>query len=122
MAHLQAGAYSLLFGIRYLEVGICFLCLRLSWREHSPITWRRYDFNILVGFGVFGLFTLLVYLARLTFRLAMLEGTFRYAPAIAYNFTAVIWVRAFLYEEPPHNKVPPSLRDIQERLETLDKG
>ncbi len=122
MAHLQAGAYALLFGIRYLEVGICFLCLRLSWREHSPVTWRRYDFNILVGFGVFGLFTLLVYLARLTFRLAMLESTFRYAPAIAYTFTTAVWLRAFLHEEPPHNKVPPTLQDIRERLEILERG
>lgn len=121
MAHLQAGAYALLFGIRYLEVGICFLCLRLSWREHSPVTWRRYDFNILVGFGVYGLFTLLVYVARLTFRLAMLESTFRYAPAIAYIFTTVVWLRAFLHEEPPHNKVPPTLQDIRERLDILEK-
>jgi hypothetical protein len=121
MAHLQAGAYSLLLGIRYLEVGICFLCLRLSWRANFPITWRRYDFSILVGFGIFGLFTLLVYLARLIFA-ERLETVFRYAPAVAYIFTTAIWLRAFLREEPPHNKVPPSLREIQNRLDILDQG
>ena len=121
MAHLQAGAYALHFGIRYLEVGICLLCLRLSWRQHFPITWQRYDFSILIGFGIYGLFTLAVYLARLTFGLSSLEGAFRYAPSVAYIVTTVIWLRAFLGKEPPVNKTAPTEEEVRDKLAQLNQ-
>lgn len=121
MAHLQAGAYALTFGIRYLEVGICLLCLRLTWRKHFPITLQRYDFSILIGFGIFGLLFLFVFVARLTFGLTSLEGVYRYAPGIAYLLTTIIWLRAFLGEEPPVNKLPPTEEEVRQRLDLLNR-
>jgi hypothetical protein len=121
MAHLQSGTYSLMFGIRCLEVGICFLCLRLSWREHFPVTWRRYDFTILVGFGVYGSITLLVYLLWLAFP-ATLVDLFRYAPSGAYIVTTVIWLHGFLDNEPPVNKVLPTVNEVRQLIKVLDQG
>jgi hypothetical protein len=102
---LAAGAYSLVLGILCLQAAIFLLCLRLSFRKHSPIRWTRYEAGILIGFGLAAVATALIRLARPQVGPAM-ELAFRYLPAIAYMAAVVIWLAAFWREEPPLARKP----------------
>jgi hypothetical protein len=115
-ARLQAGAYAFVFGIRCLETAICFLCLRLGWMKGSQVKWGQYDYGILVGFGLSGLLTSLVFLARFVFG-QNLEGLFRYAPSGVYIIVTMTWFDAFRRKEPPFTKKPPTLEDITRKLD-----
>jgi hypothetical protein len=100
-----AGAYSLMLGILFLEVAIFLLCLKLSFRRHSPIRWTRYEAGILIGLGIAAVATALIRLARPQVGPAM-ELAFRYLPPITYMAAASIWVGAFWRVEPPLVRKP----------------
>jgi hypothetical protein len=120
VAHLQAGAYALTFGINCLETGICFLCLRLTRMKGYGIRWGQYDFGVLVGFGLMGGLNSLIYLARLVFGNSF-EDLFRFAPAGVYLIVTATWFDAFRRKEPPFTKQPPTVEELNRLSEWLDQ-
>ena|SRR5215469_3229018 len=88
------------FGVHLLE-GIILLVL-VALTAVFPVSWRRYEFGILTGFGINASITLLAYLFRFEWG-SRYEAFFRYGPPIAYVLATLIWLHAFIV--PPEN--PP---------------
>ena len=128
MARLAAGAYAFMPGVLSLQAVVLFWCLLLAVRKNPP-KWGQYRAGILVGFGIAALATVMADVARSRFGVSF-ESIFRYAPAVAYIYASVMWLKAFYYEEPafPKRNAPSKallravLRYIDRAKEDLDKG
>lgn len=109
LGHFAAGAYSFALGILCLEVVVLLVCLKLARQKPFPIRWGRYRLGVLLGFGLAGCASAIVYMARFKFGPSF-EMLFRYGPPGAYIGGVMIWIVAFARpEEPP----PPSRLDLQ---------
>ncbi|HEY6970799.1 MAG TPA: hypothetical protein VJA94_16430 [Candidatus Angelobacter sp.] len=82
--------------------GLFYLCVKLF-----NVSFRRYPFAIVLGFGISAIGTLVPLVALSDFGKSF--GSFAlYAPAVAYYITLLVWFSAFLRPEPEEDeKVPP---------------
>lgn len=64
------------------------------------ISWRKYEFGILTGFGISAFVTMLADLLRFDLGSGY-ETFFRYGPPIAYLAAAVVWLEAFVRPAAP---------------------
>ena len=97
-------------GVHALEAMILLLVLALT--LVFPIAWRKYEFGILIGFGMSACVTMLADLLRFEGG-STYEVFFRYGPPMAYVLAALIWLHAFL--RPPQNQ-RRSQMDLDEML------
>ena len=103
-------------GVHLFEGVILLLVLGLT--AVFPVSWRRYEFGILAGFGINASITMLAYLLRFE-RGSSYEIFFRYGPPIAYVLAALIWLHAFL--RPPGSLPKPQI-DHGEMLEVIRRS
>jgi hypothetical protein len=111
-----------------LEAAALVWCLFLELKKNPP-PWGRYRAGVLIGFGIAALATVLADVARSNLG-ASFESIFRYAPAVAYIYASVMWLRAFYREESPSRKTKPphkkllraAMKFIDKAIEDLDKG
>lgn len=115
---LETGTIAFMMDVRLLEAGMFFLCLVIKLDKTNPVDWRRYDFGILMGFGVSAFLTLVAYLPHLIFS-RQFEASFRYSPTSVYIAISVFWVTVFLREEPALKL--PDLPEVQQRLERIEQ-
>ena len=100
-------------GVHLLEGIILLLVLVLT--LGFPLSWRRYEFGILAGFGLNACVTIIAYVLR--FQLGGgYEMFFRYGPPLAYLVTTAIWLHAFLGA--PDSTQRPEI-DIDEAMALL---
>ena len=95
---IVSGIYWFDFGVHLLEGLILLLVLGLT--TVFPVSWRRYEFGILAGFGINASVTMLAYLFRFEWG-SRYELFFRYGPPVGYLLATLIWLHAFL--QPPES-------------------
>lgn len=78
--------------------GLFYLCVKLL-----NVSFRRYPFAIVLGFGISAIGTLIPFVARSEFG-KKLETFVVYAPSVAYYITLAVWFSAFLKREPDQDK------------------
>jgi len=115
---LGAGAYSFGLGVLCLQAGIFLLAL-FRLKAFSGILSKQHNAGILRGFGIFGLLTMIVYVARSTFG-ARFEDWFRYIPPGAYAMATLTWLAAFRRPEPAES-TPPAPEFLEEIAEGLNR-
>lgn len=91
-SRLAAGIYWFDMGVHFLEGTILLLVLAL--KIIFSVSWRRYEFGILTGFGISAYVTMTADLLVLA-QGHRYETFFRYGPALAYLFATLIWLHAF---------------------------
>ena len=113
-------------GVHLLEGVILLLLLALT--AVFPISWRRYEFGILAGFGINASITMLAYLFRFEWG-SRYETLFRYGPPLGFVLTTLIWLHAFLRppESVPGAQMGPDemlgvVRRSRELLDKIEKG
>jgi len=99
------------FGVHSIE-GILMGLFLLLWWALVP-GWNRYDYGVLVGFGVSAAVTMAARIARL-YSGPSPVGWYKFAPGIGYVLATLIWLHAFW--KAPELRVTPRLR-FQEILE-----
>jgi hypothetical protein len=107
--------------VLFLEALIFLFCVSLSLRKHHPITWSRYSFGILVGFGLASCSTFLTYMARFRFG-ARFEFYFHHLLPMIYFGAATIWLIAFLRPESPTEPWSPDYQRLQQHQNVADEG
>ena len=95
--------YTFDLSVNFVETGILVLFLVLKKFFRSPKS--RYDFGILIGFGISAATTIVSDGARLYFGSGY-ETWFRYGPSIGYAVASLVWLLAFL-RRPEHDRPDP---------------
>jgi hypothetical protein len=95
-------------GVHLLEGIILFLLPFLAW--FFPLNWRRYEFGVLLGFGIAASATLFSYLPRFAGG-PQYELFFRYGPPVGYILATLIWLLAFLQAPEKQPKMRMGLDD-----------
>lgn len=70
------------------------------------VSFRRYSFAIVLGFGISAIGTLIPFVLRSIFG-KRLEFFVIYAPSVAYYVTLLVWISAFAYPEPADDHASP---------------
>lgn len=113
-------------GIHLIQGVVLLLLLALT--TVFPVSWRRYEFGILAGFGVNASITMLAYLFRFEWG-SRYELFFRYGPPVGYLLATLVWLHAFL--RPPESLPKPPIgqeemreivRRYRELLERIEKA
>lgn len=87
--------------------GLFYLLVRLL-----TVSFRRYAFGIVLGFGIAAIGTLVPFAARSEFG-KRFETFIIYAPSVAYYITLAVWLSAFLWPEADEDKTSPPLSPQQ---------
>jgi len=116
LGHAASGVYSFVLGILFLEALILGACLSQAFSK--TISWGRYDFGILSGFGLSAIMKFAVFLARWNFG-NRFEILFRYLLPSAALGAALIWVIAFSRSEPRITKQEPDPNQLQRLIDLL---
>jgi hypothetical protein len=103
---LGAGAYFFELGVLSLQA-ITYLLALFRLKGFAGILRKQHNSAILKGFGIFGLLTMMVHLARSQFG-SQFEDWFRYIPPGAYIMATLTWLAAFRRPEPPKCTPPPT--------------
>jgi hypothetical protein len=111
LPRIASAIYWFDLGVHALEGTILLLVLALT--IVFPVTWRRYEFGILAGFGISACVSMLADLLLLEWGHSH-EMFFRYGPPIAYFLATLVWLHAFF--RPPQ----PSRRSQMEPQELLE--
>lgn len=89
---LASAFVSFLQGVHTIE-GIILVVFMMFWAWFVP-GWNRYDYGVLLGFGVSGLVTMTADMVRFTSGHGY-QLWYTYAPGIAYILVTLIWLHAF---------------------------
>ncbi|HEY6252908.1 MAG TPA: hypothetical protein VI685_23360 [Candidatus Angelobacter sp.] len=89
-----------IFGLFYVSVKLL------------SVSFRRYAFAIVLGFGILAVGTLIPNAVRSAFG-KNFDTFFVYAPSVAYYITLTIWLSAFLRPEADEDQWPPPLSPQQ---------
>lgn len=92
-------------GVHSVE-GILLVLFMVFWLILMP-GWNRYDYGILLGFGISGLITMFADMVRFSPGHGY-ELWYRYAPGMAYLLVTVIWLHAFW--QAPQVRLQPLMR------------
>jgi hypothetical protein len=103
ISHLVNAIYWFDLGIHALEGTILLVLLGLMLL--FPVSWRRYEFGVLTGFGVSASVTMLAYLLRFEWG-GSYEAFFRYGPPVAYIAATLVWLHAFWRPPEPSPRIP----------------
>lgn len=114
------GAFASIFvafnqGVHSIE-GILLVLFMILWVVLAP-GWNRYDYGILLGFGLSGLVTMTADMIR--FNSPLPHGYqiwYRYAPGTVYTFVAAIWLYAFWPRPDPLPKAPMRFQALVQRV------
>lgn len=100
---LVRGIYWFDVGVHALEGIVLILVVALT--QVFSLSWRKYEFGILTGFGISSFVTMFADLFR--FELGGgYETFFRYGPPIAYLVAALVWLEAFFRPPEPDRRDP----------------
>lgn len=98
-------------GVHSIE-GILLVLFMVLWLFLAP-GWNRYDYGILLGFGLSGLVTMTADMVRFKTGRSY-ETWYEYAPATAYAVVTFIWLHAFWSQQSPRLR---SMMGLQVMLE-----
>lgn len=102
------------FGVHSVE-GILMCLFLFMWWLLIP-GWNRYDYGILLGFGISAAITMAARIERF-YAGSSLQGWYKFAPGIGYVLATLIWLHAF-WKAPD----PQRLRSPQRFQEMLEHG
>lgn len=105
-------------GVHGVEAIICALYLTLRRPLTAPE--NRYEFGILVGFGISASVSLIAFLALFEFG-AKSVNFFRYGPPLGYLAATIIWLAAFRKPPKPQPKLgPKTWRNLANHVSRAD--
>ncbi|HEY6351194.1 MAG TPA: hypothetical protein VI636_17460 [Candidatus Angelobacter sp.] len=103
-------------GVHSVEGTLMLLFVALRWVFAAG--WNRYDYGILMGFGVSALITMSADMARLRLG-ANYEFWYRYAPGIGYVLATIIWLQALWRVRQPQ---PVSMTRLRSMIELAQRN
>ena len=114
IGRITTAIFSFDLGVHCVEGLLLLLFLALRW--YFSAAWSRYDYGILIGFGVSACTTLAADAARSVFGTRS-EAYFVYVPPMGYLAAALIWLWTFSAKPQP-----PEGRPIADLLNLVRRG
>jgi hypothetical protein len=108
-ARISNAVFSFDLGVHFLQTIILLLFFVLE--KVLGASYDQYEQGIIAGFGISAGFTILVDGLRVHGG-AQYTAYFTYVPPIAYILAAAIWLRAFVKEPPPHQRLPIPISEL----------
>jgi hypothetical protein len=118
LGHTASGMYSFVLGVLVLEATILTTCLALAFSRR--VSWTRYDFAIVAGFGLSALPKLISFLVWWNVGRRFEAVVHFMTPAAAVG-AALIWVVAFSRSEPQITRQAPSASELQKLTDLLEE-
>ncbi len=120
--------FSIDSGLTYIQVGVFVVFMFLVMALH--VRWRRYPYDITLGFAVAAMGEWTSYLLRSEFWSAKYARAARYAPSFTYLLASVIWLWSFSRKREPEprlewrDEVTPEqlLQEVRQYVRIMKRG
>ena len=116
LGSLKALRLALHQGVHSIE-GILFVIFVVMWVAYDP-SWNDYDCNVLLGFGISGLITMIIDMVRFQSGREY-ELWYRYIPGLGYVLVCLIWLYGFWRPYEPKRRSDDEMHHI---IQTSDRS